>query len=180
GGGVVGCAGSIKLSASDVLTSLRKLQALKPDIVLPGHGAVGPPGDTLGAGVEVAMAGGWGLIRPEKPDPYFRIEQKNVVVAAWNLGATSAAFGDVDGDGRPDVVIVSRSGDGALVRIFLNKGGKFDDKPDREIPLPSVAEPHKVRVLAAAKGAVADLFVADKSSALLVAGAKLSDYKVVP
>ena len=53
--------------------------------------AVGGPADTLGAGVEVAVTGGWGLFRPEKPDPYFRIGQKNVVVAAWNIGATSAA-----------------------------------------------------------------------------------------
>jgi metallo-beta-lactamase class B len=177
--GVLGYSGSINFSATDVLASLRKLQALKPDIVLPGHGAVGPPGDTLAAGVEVGIKGSWGLIKPEKPDPYSRVESKNVVVAAWNLGATSAAFGDVDGDGRPDVVIVSKSGEGSLVRIFINKGGKFDDKPDHEIPLPQVAEPHKVRVLPAAKGSVADLFVAGKSAALLHADGKLPNYKVV-
>jgi hypothetical protein len=56
-------------------------------------------------GVEVAVAGGWGLIQPEKPDPYFRIAQKNVVVAAWNIGTTSAAFGDIDGDGRPELAV---------------------------------------------------------------------------
>ena len=178
--GVLGYAGSINFSATDVLSSLRKLQALKPDVVLPGHGAVGPPGDTLGAGIEVAVAGGWGLIRPEKPDPYFRITQKNVIVAAWNLGATSAAFGDIDGDGRPDVAIVSRAGTGALVRIFLNKGGKFDEKPDHEISLPQVDEPHKIRVLSCAKGSGADLFVAGKSATLLVADGKWPKYKVVP
>jgi metallo-beta-lactamase class B len=178
--GVLGYSGSINFSARDVLASLRKLQALKPDAVLPGHGAVGGPADTLGAGIEVAVAGGWGLIQPEKPDPYFRIAQKNVVVAAWNIGAMSAAFGDIDGDGRPDIAIVCRHGQGALVKVFLNKGGKFDDKPDYEIPLPQLAQPTKVRVLPVAKGGIADLFVGGTSAALLVAEGKLPKYKVVP
>src|SRR5205807_266227 len=80
--GVLGYSGSVNFSARDVLSSLRKLQALKPDVVLPGHGATGGPGNYLDAGVEVGVAGGWGLVRPEKPDPYFRISQKNVVVGA--------------------------------------------------------------------------------------------------
>src|SRR5437870_2295314 len=171
--GVLGYSGSINFSASDVLASLRKLQSLKPDVALPGHGAAGGPADTLGAGVAVAVAGGWGLIKPEKPDPYFRIAQKNVVVAAWNIGAASAAFGDIDGDGRPDIAVVCRGGEGSVVKIFLNKGGKFDDKPDHEIPLPQLAQPSKIRVLPAAKGSVADLFVGGQSAALLVADGKL-------
>ncbi|HKI33239.1 MAG TPA: hypothetical protein VKA46_15410 [Gemmataceae bacterium] len=28
-----------------------------------------------------------------------------MVAAAWNLGATSTAFGDFDGDGRPDLAV---------------------------------------------------------------------------
>jgi metallo-beta-lactamase class B len=176
--GVLGYSGSINFSASDVLSSLRKLQALKPDVVLPGHGAVGGPADTLAAGIDVGRAGGWGLIRPERPDPYFRLRQKNVVVAAWNLGATSAAFGDLDGDGRPDVAIVARAGTGALVKIFLNKGGKFADKPDHEIPLPRLAQPSKIRVLPA-KGAAAHLFVAGQSAALLTPEGKWPGYKVI-
>jgi metallo-beta-lactamase class B len=178
--GVLGYSGSINFSARDVLASLRKLRALKPDVVLPGHGAVGGPADTLGAGVEVAVAGGWGLFRPEKPNPYFRIAQKNVVVAAWNIGATSAAFGDIDGDGRPDIAVVCRHRDGALVKVFLNKGGKFGDRPAHEIPLPKLARPSKVRVLPAAKGRVADLFVGGESAALLVAEGNWPRYKVVP
>jgi hypothetical protein len=75
---------------------------------------------------------------------------------------------------------VCRDGEGALVKIFLNKGGKFGDKPDHEIPLPKLAEPNKVRVLPAAKGSVADLFVGGQSAALLVADGKLPKYKVVP
>src|SRR5262249_47182661 len=162
--GVLGYSGSINFSARDVLSSLRKLQALKPDVVLPGHGAVGGPADTLDAGVEVARAGGWGLIPPERPDPYFRISQKNVVVAAWNIGTTSAAFGDIDGDGRPDIVVVTPAGEGTSVKIFLNKGGKFGDRPDHEIALPELAQPAKVRILPAAKGGAADLFVSGKSA----------------
>ncbi|HZY89288.1 MAG TPA: FG-GAP-like repeat-containing protein, partial [Gemmataceae bacterium] len=178
--GVLGYSGSINFSARDVLASLRKLQALKPDVVLPGHGDIGGPADTLGAGVEAAVAGGWGLFKPEKPDPYFRITQKNVVVAAWNIGAASAAFGDIDGDGKPDIAVVCRAGEGAVVKIFLNRGGKFDEKPDHEVALPQLAQPSKVRILPAAKGGVADLFVGGQSAALLVAEGKLPKYKVVP
>ena len=67
-----------------------------------------------------------------------------------------------------------------MVKVFLNKGGKFGDKPDHEIPLPQLAEPSKIRVLPAAKGGVADLFVGGQSAALLVADGKLPKYKVVP
>jgi glyoxylase-like metal-dependent hydrolase (beta-lactamase superfamily II) len=178
--GVLGYSGSINFSAHDVLRSLRKLQDLRPDVVLPGHGAVGGPADTLGAGIDVGVAGGWGLIRPEKPDPYFRIAQKNVRVAAWNLGATSAAFGDIDGDGRPDIAIVTPDGAGTRLRIFLNQGGRFGYEPDHEVALPQVSQPSKVRILPAAKGRVADLFVAGQSAALLRADGKLPRYKVVP
>jgi hypothetical protein len=42
-----------------------------------------------------------------------------------------------------------------------------------------VAQPSKVRILPAAKGRVADLFVAGRSAALLVAGGMLPEYRVV-
>jgi metallo-beta-lactamase class B len=177
--GVLGYSGSINFSARDVLSSLRKLQALKPDVVLPGHGAVGGPQDTLGAGIDVARAGGWGLIRPERPDPYFRIGQKNVVVAAWNVGATSAACGDLDGDGRPDIAVVARAKEGAVVKLYLNRGGKFADEPDHEIALPQVAQPSKLRILET-RGAPAHLFVAGQTAALLVPEKKWPGYKVIP
>jgi glyoxylase-like metal-dependent hydrolase (beta-lactamase superfamily II)/outer membrane protein assembly factor BamB len=177
--GVLGYSGSINFSARDVLASLRKLQDLKPDVVLPGHGAVEGPGNYLAAGVDVAVAGGWGLIRPEKPDPYFRIGQKNVIAVAWNSGAVSAAFGDIDGDGKPDVAVVRPDGDGSIVAVFLNRGGTFADRPDLEVRLPSVAAPHKVRVVPGKKGASAHLFVAGKSAALLEPDGKFPAYKVV-
>jgi metallo-beta-lactamase class B len=178
--GVLGYSGSINFSATDVLSSLRKLQALRPDMVLPGHGANEEPANTVGAGIDVGVAGGWGLIRPEKPDPYFRIDQKNVIVAAWNIGATSAAFGDIDGDGRPDIAVVVPGPEGTLVKIFLNKGGKFAEKPDHEIRVPQVSQPHKIRVVPGRKGTSAELFIAGRSAALLTAGGTLSDFRVVP
>lgn len=66
------------------------------------------------------------------------------------------------------------------MKVFLNKGGKFDERPDHEIPLPALAEPGKVRVLPAAKGRAADLFVGGRSAALLVADGGLPKYKAVP
>jgi glyoxylase-like metal-dependent hydrolase (beta-lactamase superfamily II) len=178
--GVLGYSGSINFSARDALASLRKLQALRPDVVLPGHGSPGGPGNYLKAGIEVAVAGGWGLVRPEKPDPYFRITQKNVLPVAWNVGATSAAFGDVDGDGRPDVVAVVPKGEGSVVQIYLNRGGKFAAAPDHEVRIPGLARPNKVRVLEGGKGARATLFVGGQSAALLLAEGKLPQFKVLP
>jgi glyoxylase-like metal-dependent hydrolase (beta-lactamase superfamily II) len=176
--GVLGYSGSVNFSARDALASLRKLQDLQPDLVLPGHGAVEGPENYLAAGIDVGRAAGWGFIRPERPDPYFRITQKNVVVAAWNLGATSAAFGDVDGDGRPDVVVVAPAGDGSVVKVFLNKDGKFDEEPDHTIPIPQVSQPHKIRLLPGKGGA--RLFVAGKSAALLEPEGKVPGSRIVP
>jgi glyoxylase-like metal-dependent hydrolase (beta-lactamase superfamily II) len=177
--GVLGYSGSINFSGRDVLASLRKLQALKPDVVLPGHGAPGSQENYLKAGIDVAVAGGWGLFRPEKPDPYFRISQGNVVAVGWNVGATSAAFGDVDGDGRPDVVVVVPAGEATVVKVYLNRGGKFAAQPDHEVRLAGLARPSKVRVLPGGKGHRADLFVAGRSAALLVAEGKLPGFRVV-
>jgi hypothetical protein len=73
---------------------------------------------------------------------------------------------------------VVRAGDGARVKIFLNKGGKFADKPDHEIPVPQVAQPSKIRVLPA-KGSAAHLFVAGQTAALLVPEGKLPRYRVL-
>src|SRR5262249_11845292 len=167
--GVLGYSGSINFSARDALASLRKLQALKPDVVLPGHGNVEGPQNYFAAGIDVGVAGGWGLIKPEKPDPYFRISQKNVLVVGWNIGATSAAFGDIDGDGLPDVAMVSKDGhNGALVSIFHNKGGKFNDHADAVIRWRNLANPHKIRVLPGGKGQKATLFIAGQSHAVLI------------
>jgi hypothetical protein len=176
--GVLGYSGSINFSARDVLASLRKLRDLKPDVVLPGHGAVEGPDNYLAAGIDVGRAVGWGFVRPEKPDPYFRIRQKNVVVVAWNQGATSAAFGDLDGDGRPDVAVVAPAGDGAVVKLFLNRGGKFAEDPDHTIPVPGVSQPHKIRLVPTKAGPY--LFVAGRSAAILAPDGKLPRFRVIP
>ena len=70
-------------------------------------------------------------------------------------------------------------GEGTLVRIFLNRSGRFNDKADHVIELPKLTQPSKVRILPAAKGSVADLLVAGKTAALLIAQGKLPKYRVV-
>lgn len=165
--GVLGYSGSVNFSATDALASLRKLQALKPDLVLPGHGAIEGPEKYLGDGIDVGASVGWGFIRPERPDPRFRLTQKNVDVVGWGAGATSAALGDLDGDGRPDVAIVSPKGEGSVVRIFLNRKGKFADSPAHEIDVPQVGQPHKIRIEKTPKGPL--VFVAGKTAAMLEA-----------
>jgi metallo-beta-lactamase class B len=187
--GVLGYSESVNFSAKDVLASLRKLRDLKVDRVLPGHGAVEGPENYFHAGIDVGQAVGWGFIRPERPDPRFRITQPNVIVVGWGQNATSAAFGDVNGDGRPDVVVVSPAGDGSaaqgsVVKFFLNHGGKFNDKPDSEVSVPQVDQPHKVRLTVTKTGPF--VLVAGKTAALLtpkdgppVKGA-LPSFAVVP
>jgi metallo-beta-lactamase class B len=187
--GVLGYSGSVNFSATDVLTSLRKLRDLKADLVLPGHGTVEDPEDYFHAGIDVGRAVGWGFIRPERPDPRFRLTRENVLVVGWGQNATSAAFGDVDGDGRPDVVVVSPAGNGpaatgSVVRFFLNRGGKFNDKPDHEVSVPQVDQPHKVRVTMMKAGPF--ILVGGETAALLVPPndpwekGKLPKFSVVP
>jgi glyoxylase-like metal-dependent hydrolase (beta-lactamase superfamily II) len=163
--GVLGYSGSVNFSATDALASLRKLRDLKVDYVLPGHGAVEGPKSYFQAGIDVGAKVGWGFIKPETPDPRFRITQKNVIVVGWGHGATSAAFGDLNFDGKPDVVIVAPDGDGSVVKFFLNHGGKFNDKPDHEIKVPTVTQPHKVRIMDTKVGLV--LLVGGKSAAIV-------------
>jgi metallo-beta-lactamase class B len=168
--GVLGYSGSVNFSATDVLDSLRKLRDLKADLVLPGHGAVEGPENYFHAGIDVGRAVGWGFIWPERPDPRFRITQENVLVVGWGQNATSADFGDVNGDGRPDVVVVSPAGDGpavkgSVVKFFLNHDGKFNDKPDSELSVPQVDQPHKIRVTMTKTGPF--ILVAGKTAALL-------------
>ena len=105
--GVLGYAGSINFSATDVLASLRKLDGLRVDFILPGHGPITGPDRYVAAGIEVGRHVGWGKIRPEAPDPRYRLTQKNVVVVAWNIDATSADIGDFNRDRRPDVAVVA-------------------------------------------------------------------------
>jgi metallo-beta-lactamase class B len=182
--GVLGYSGSVNFSAHDVLASLRKLRDLNVDFVLPGHGAVEGPANYFQAGIDVGQAVGWGFIKPERPDPLFRITQKNVLVVGWGQQATSAAFGDLNGDGKPDVVIVSPDGGGSVVKFFLNRGGKFNDLPDHEIKVPTVSQPHRIRITNAGPGR-GQILVAGKTAALLVpefspVKGKVPTYEIIP
>jgi glyoxylase-like metal-dependent hydrolase (beta-lactamase superfamily II) len=178
--GPLGYAGSINFSARDVLTSLRKLQAEKPQVALPGHGPIGDPSRYLEAGIEVGVHVGWGKVRPEKPDPYFRLKQKNVQVVAWNIDIVSADFGDLDGDGKPDVAVVAPDGDGAVVKLFLNHDGKFRDEPDHQVRLPQLSAPSKIRLRHLTGGKRPDILVAGQSSAvLLLSQGTFPEYKVM-
>src|SRR5262249_40169929 len=170
--------GSVNFSAQDALSSLRKLRDLKVDLVLPGHGAVEGPANYFQAGIDVGQAVGWGFIKPERPDPRFRITQKNVLVGGWGQNATSAAFGDLNGDGKPDVVIVSPDGAGAIVKFFLNHAGQFNAQPDHEIKLPTVSQPHKIRVALTKKGP--QILVAGQTAALLKPGRAFPSFTVLP
>jgi glyoxylase-like metal-dependent hydrolase (beta-lactamase superfamily II) len=178
--GPLGYSGSINFSGRDVLASLRKLRDLEPNFALPGHGPVGDTSRYFQAGIEVGMRVGWGKIRPEKPDPYFRIKAKNVHVAAWNIDAASADFGDIDGDGKPDLAVVVPDGEGSMVKLYLNKGGSFPDEPDQQIRVPSVSGPSKIRLAHLNDDRIADIMIGGRSTALLLSQGNRPEYKVVP
>jgi hypothetical protein len=116
-------------------------------------------------------------MRPEAPDPRYRLKQENVLVVAWNLDQTSADFGDLNGDGLPDVAVVVPDGQGAVVKIFLNQRGKFAAKPDNEISLPSLAEPNKIRVRELNGDGRLDVFVGGRTSALLLSQGKFPTFE---
>src|SRR5262249_40276769 len=147
-------------------------------LVARGQGAVEGEENYFQAGIDVGTAVGWGFIKPERPDPRFRLTQKNVLVVGWGQQATSAAFADFNGDGKPDVVIVSPDGGGAIVRFFLNHGGKFNAKADHEIKMPAVSQPHKIRVTPTKKGP--HILVAGQSAALLTPSGAFPNFTVHP
>jgi hypothetical protein len=146
--------------------------------VLPGHGPYGDPDRYIAAGIDVGTHVGWGKMPPEQPDPYFRLTQKNVQVVAWNLGATSGDFGDIDGDGRPDVAVVVPDGDDAVIQVFLNHDGTFRDRPDHTIRVPGISEPTRLRVRRLNDDRVADFLVGGRSSALILSPGARPDYQV--
>jgi glyoxylase-like metal-dependent hydrolase (beta-lactamase superfamily II) len=165
--GVLGYSGSVNFSGTDVLASLRKLESLNVNFILPGHGPITSPERYLAAGIGVGSHVGWGKMRPETPDPRYRLKQENVVVVGWNLDQTSADFGDLNGDGLPDVAVVVPSGEEAIVQVFLNHGGKFAEKPELTLKV-AVPEPNKLRVRELNGDGRLDFFVGGRSSALLL------------
>jgi len=178
-GGVLGYSGSADFSARDVLASLRKLAALKPDEVLGGHGG-GPPDNFIARGIEAGEATGWSRMPPEKPDPFYRFARTNYLVAAWLQPILSAACGDVDGDGRADVAVLVPRGRGSAVRLYPNKGGKFAESPDAEIDLPDLERGWKIRALRLGEGGRDDLAVSSESQAMVLVNEGQLRFRVVP
>jgi len=105
------------------------------------------------------------------------MKQQNVIVAAWNLDQTSADFGDLNGDGCPDIAVVVPEGTGAVVKLFLNHKGKFAEEPDHVLAVPSVEDPTKLRVRELNGDGRLDLFVGGKTSALLLSRDKFPNFE---
>jgi glyoxylase-like metal-dependent hydrolase (beta-lactamase superfamily II) len=167
GGGVLGYFGSLDFCAADVLKSLKKLAVLRPDMVLGGHG-YGDPDNFIAAGIAAGEATGWSKMTPPKPNPLYGFTQSNYLVAAWREPILSAAYGDVDGDGRPDVAVLLPKRKGSAVKIYLNQGGRFNAAPDAEIDLPQLSPGWKLRMLHPAGSKTADFFVSSENQALLL------------
>ena len=128
-GGVLGYAGSINFSPQDVLASLEKLGQLKPDAILPGHGPTGDPAPYL-QGIEVGAATGWGKMTPRQPDPFYGFASRDYLVVGWLEPIQSAAFGDIDGDGQPDVALLTATAAGSQVKLYLNRSrGPVSSRP---------------------------------------------------
>jgi hypothetical protein len=122
---------------------------------------------------------GWGKIRPEAPNPRYRLTQKNVVVVAWNTGATSAAIGDFNRDRRPDVAVVVPTKAGSSISVFLNNAGRFRDRADHVIAVPGVTRSSKLRTGDFNDDGVLDFLVGGQQSALLLSKKKFPEYDVV-
>jgi metallo-beta-lactamase class B len=186
-GGVLGYDGSVDFSGKAVLASLRKLARMDLDVVLGGHGG-GSAGEFLGKGIGVGEATGWGRTKAEKPDPLHGFASKDCLVAAWLEKIYSAAFGDVNGDGRPDVAVLvgaAAGGEGLTVKVYLNKGGSFR-AADVVLDLPDWLRAGEGRLLMGRvnKDRIADLFVHGQSrgggrAVLLVSRAGKLEYEPV-
>jgi glyoxylase-like metal-dependent hydrolase (beta-lactamase superfamily II) len=165
--GPLGYSGSVNFWPQDVLASLKKLDVLKPDYVLCGHGN-GTPDHFIGAGIAAGEATGWGKMPPPKPDPTFGFANKNYQVVGWLENIYAAAFGDIDGDGHPDIAIVTPGEKGVAVKIYLNKQGHFGQEPDQIVNVPGLGPADKLRINHLSAGKVADFLVGSESSAVLL------------
>ena len=125
--GPLGYSGSVNFWAPDVLDSLKKLDTLKPDYVLCGHGN-GTPDHFIEAGIRAGEATGWGKMTPPKPDPTFGFAQQELPGGRLGEEIYAAAFGDIDGDGLPDVAILTPGEKELKLEIYLDKKRRFDPK----------------------------------------------------
>jgi len=165
-GGVLGYDGSVDFSGKDVLASLRKLRRMDLDVILGGHGG-GSADEFLAKGIGVGEATAWGKSKPQKPDPLHGFASKDTLVAAWLEKIHSAAFGDVNGDGRADVAVLAGAAtgrEGLAVKVYLNKAGSFG-AADVVLNLPDWLQAGGGRLLMGRvnEDNVADLFVDGQS-----------------
>jgi hypothetical protein len=98
----------------------------------------------------------------------YRFAQTNYLVVAWLEPILSAAYGDVDGDGRPDVAVLVPRGKGSAVKIYLNRDGSFQDCPDAVVELPELSGGWKLRTLQLGGGKVTDFFASSQNQAMLL------------
>jgi len=147
---------------------------------LSGH-AFGSMGYAFEKEGKTYVATGWSKMTPPKPDPLYRFTKKNYLVAAWLEKTLSAAYGDVDGNGRADVAVLVPQGRGSAVKIYLNQGNEFAAVPSATVELPELSRGLKLRMLQLGGGRVADFFVASEGQAvLLLARRERLDFKAVP
>jgi hypothetical protein len=92
----------------------------------------------------------------------------NYLVVAWLEPIQSATYGDVDGDGRPDVAVLVPKGKGSAVKIYLNGRGKFAGSADAVVDLPGLSDASKLRIVRLGSGKTADFFVSSQRQALLL------------
>jgi glyoxylase-like metal-dependent hydrolase (beta-lactamase superfamily II) len=168
-GGNLGYWGSLSFSAQDVLQSLRKVDALKPDCILGGHGT-GETDRFIASGIAAGEATGWSKMPPLKPDRYHRLSPGRYLVVAWLEEIVCAACDDVDGDGRPDVAVLTGDSDAAAVKVYLNRKGRFAETADRLWRLGGFRADRgsRLQLVRVGGGRIADVLVASETQAALL------------
>ena len=175
-GGTLGYSGSLNFSAPDIMASMHKLKAIKPDYVLGGHGQ-GGPADFADKGIGVGEATGWAKMEPTKPDPFYAMKQRNYLIAAWRRPIATAAYPDVNADGRPDVAIIINEPDGPAIDVYLNHDASFREQPDLHIEVDGLRRASRLRTADINADLVPDFFVSDGSRlAVLVSQGGKPDY----
>jgi hypothetical protein len=120
-------------------------------------------------------------MRPAKPDPLFGFAQQNYLIVGWLASIVGAGYGDINGDGAPDVAIATRRDGGTRVKVFLNHQGRFSSEPDLIEDTPELGTDYgaKVRLIQANSDRIADLFVAgDRQAVLLASKNGALDYRI--
>ena len=194
-GGVQGYSGSVDFNGQNTLQSLRTLASFKPDIVLGGHG-YGDAARFIDAGIAEGEATGYGKFMPPRPNQFYHFKTNQYIIAGWgdwDRGRwIDMAFGDVNGDGLPDVAILKSTtvgtNESAAIDIYLNKGGHFDQRPDQTIYIPGMNANFRLCEGHLKKDKIMDFMVSRSgqpapgqlSTVLVVHQGNTLDYKIAP